>query len=66
MQEPIQENTDMVPMSEEEWQDQRLVGAQLRQLWEQSGLAIEELAVKMGESYTAEVVTQYEEGSVPM
>ena len=66
MQKTIEEGADYVPMNDEEWEDQKLVGAKLRSLREQTGMTPEELAARMGDPYTAELVTQYEEGSVPM
>ena len=66
MQEKIEEGAEYVPMSDEEWEDQKLVGAKLRSLREQAGMTPDEMAAKMGDTYTAELVTQYEEGSVPM
>lgn len=62
----LEEGVDFLPMSDEEWEDQKLTGAKLRSLREQAGMTPEEMAAKMGEPYTAETVTQYEEGSVPM
>ena len=66
MQKAIEEGADYVPMTDEEWEDQKLVGAKLRSLREQAGMTPEEMAASMGDTYTAELITQYEEGSVPM
>ena len=63
----MSENAEKIPtleMTEEEWFAQKLVGPELRKLRETSGMTQEELAQKMGPSYTAELVAQYEDGGV--
>ena len=58
------DETDTRELTAEEWRDQRLVGAELRRLRESAGMTREELAEKMGASYSARLVEQYEDGGV--
>lgn len=63
MQTEHKEKAETFPMSAAMWRDQRLIAAELRRQREAAGLTRAQLAAKMGEPYTAEDITQYEESS---
>ena len=66
MQEKNTENEEVMELTAADWEDQRLIGAELRRHRETLGWSEEEMSVKMGPGYSAELVSQYEAGSVPM
>lgn len=61
-----EEEADVVEMTAEEQELQKLVGRELRRLREALGLSRMDMAARMGPTYTGEFVAQYEDGSIPM
>ena len=64
MQNQELESQDAVTMTEEQWDTQRLVAAELRRLREASGMTRTEMCRKMGLPYTEELIAQYEDGGI--
>lgn len=64
MQNQELENQDAVTLTEEQWDTQRLVAAELRRLREAAGMTQAEMCRKMGHPYTEELIAQYEDGGV--
>ena len=58
------ENQDAATLTEEQWDTQRLVAAELRRLREAAGMTQAELCRKMGHPYTEELIAQYEDGGI--
>lgn len=59
-------NAEEMDITPEEWQVQKLLGEEIRRRREAEGMTRAEMAERMGESYSEEIVSQYESGSVPM
>ena len=67
MQKQPEEVQEAIRLTEAAWRDQRLIAAELRRRREAAGITQEQLAEKMGEPYTVETISQYEDGSqIPM
>ena len=64
MQNQELENQDAATLTEEQWDTQRLVAAELRRLREAAGMTQAELCRKMGHPYTEELIAQYEDGGI--
>ena len=64
MQNQELENQDAATLTEEQWDTQRLVAAELRRLREASGMTQAEMCRKMGHPYTEELIAQYEDGGI--
>lgn len=60
------EENGSVEMTDEEWQNQKLIGRELCRLRKALGLSEMDMAARMGPMYTGEFVARYESGSVPM
>ena len=60
------EETELVEMTADEWEVQKLVGRELCRLRETLGLTQMDMAARMGPEYTGEFVARYEEGNIPM
>ena len=63
MKEERIENPGKPELTPRHWRDQKLIAAELRRLREAVGMSREDLVEKMGNGYTVELVTQYEDGS---
>ena len=67
MRNQMEEDQDVVTMTDEQWDTQRLVAAELLRLREAAGMTRSEMCRKMGHPYTEELIAQYEDGGiVPM
>ena len=64
MQNQELENQDAATLTEEQWDTQRLVAAELRRLREAAGMTRAEMCRKMGHPYTEELIAQYEDGGI--
>ena len=64
MQNQELENQDAATLTEEQWDTQRLVAAELRRLREAAGMTQAEMCRKMGHPYTEELIAQYEDGGI--
>ena len=64
MQNQELENQDVATLTEEQWDTQRLVAAELRRLREAAGMTQAEMCRKMGHPYTEELIAQYEDGGI--
>ncbi len=53
-------------VSDQEWRVQKLIGRELRKKREDMGMTISDLAANMGGVYSEELLSQYEDGGVPM
>ena len=56
------EDPGMPELTARHWRDQKLIAAELRQLREKSGMSRKDMAEKMGNGYTEELIAQYEDG----
>ena len=63
MKEERMESPGMPELTPKHWRDQKLIAAELRRLREAAGMSREELVEKMGNGYTVELISQYEDGS---
>lgn len=66
MKEQDAENVEVMELTDADWEDQELVGEELRKRREAAGMTRADMADKMGPGYSEELVSQYEAGSVPM
>lgn len=66
MREQGAENGEVMELTDADWEDQELVGEELRKRREAAGMTRADMADKMGPGYSEELVSQYEAGSVPM
>ena len=66
MKEQDAENVEVMELTDADWEDQELVGEELRKRREAAGMTRADMAEKMGPGYSEELVSQYEAGSVPM
>ena len=66
MKEQDAENVEVMELTDADWEDQELVGEELRKRREAAGMTRADMAAKMGSGYSEELVSQYEAGSVPM
>lgn len=66
MKEQDAENGEVMELTDADWEDQELVGEELRKRREAAGMTRADMAAKMGLGYSEELVSQYEAGSVPM
>ncbi|MBR0283547.1 MAG: helix-turn-helix transcriptional regulator [Oscillibacter sp.] len=66
MREQDAENGQVMKLTDADWEDQELVGEELRKRRETAGMTRADMAAKMGPGYSEELVSQYEAGSVPM
>ena len=53
-------------MGAKEWRNQKLIAGELRRLREAAGMTRAEMAEKMGEPYTEDMIAHYETGDVLM
>ena len=66
MREQQAENEEVMELTDIDWRNQKLVGGEMRRRRERMGLTQAQTAEKMGPGYSAELVAQYEDGSVRM
>ena len=66
MKEQDAENVEVMELTDADWEDQELVGEELRKRREAAGMTRADMAAKMGLGYSEELVSQYEAGSVPI
>lgn len=66
MREQDAENGQVMKLTDADWEDQELVGEELRKRREATGMTRADMVAKMGPGYSEELVSQYEAGSVPM
>ena len=66
MKEQDAENGEVMELTDADWEDQELVGEELRKRREAAGMTRADMTAKMGLGYSEELVSQYEAGSVPM
>ena len=62
MKEERMENPGTPELTAKHWRNQKLIASELRKLREESGMSRGELAEKMGNGYTEELIAQYEDG----